>query len=86
MDIKTNFLWHKNFENDLVAICKSKVTLILNKQAYTGMRILKLTKVLTYEFHYDYIKNKYGNSSELIFTGTDRFTSFTVTDKTVAFY
>ena len=35
------------------------------------MCILELTKVLMYEFHYDYIKNKYGNNSRLLFTKTD---------------
>ena len=34
------------------------------------MCILKLTKVLMYEFHYDYIKNKYVNNSRLMFTDT----------------
>ena len=32
---------------------------------------LELSKVLMYEFHYDYIKNKYGNNSRLLFTDTD---------------
>ena len=36
------------------------------------MRVLQLSKVLMYEFHYDYIKNKYGNNSRLLFTTTDR--------------
>ena len=62
---------HKIFNNDLVTIRKSKVTLTLNKPAYTGMYILGLSKVLMYEFHCDYIKNKYGNNSRLSFTGTD---------------
>ena len=35
------------------------------------MCILELSKVLMFEFHYDYIKNKYGNNSRLLFTGTD---------------
>ena len=35
------------------------------------MRILELSKVLMYEFHYNYIKNEYDNKSELLFTNTD---------------
>ena len=62
---------HKIFENNLVAIRKSKLALKLNKPAYIGMCILELSKVLLYEFHYDYIKNKYDNKSELLFTDTD---------------
>ena len=62
---------HKIFDNDLVAICRSKVTLTLNKPACIRMCILELSKVLIYEFHYDYIKNKYGNNSKLLFTDTD---------------
>ena len=52
-------------------IRKSKVTLTLNKPAYVGMCILELSKVLMYKLHYHYIKNKYANSSRLLFTDTD---------------
>ena len=51
--------------NDLIVIHKNKVALKLNKPAYIGMCILELSKVLIYKFHYDYIKNKYGNNSRL---------------------
>ena len=40
---------HKIFENDLAAICKSIVTLTLNKPAYIGTCILYLSKVLMYK-------------------------------------
>ena len=62
---------HKIFDNDLVAISKNKVILTLNKPAYIGMCILELRKVLMYEFHYDYIKKRYGNNSRLLFADTD---------------
>ena len=32
------------------------------------MCILDVSKVLAYKFHYDYIKNKYGNNSRLVLT------------------
>ena len=65
---------HKIFDNDLVAIHKNKVTLMLNKPEYTGMCFFELSKGLMYEFHYDCIKNKYGNNSRLLFTDTDSLT------------
>ena len=61
----------KTFGNDLIAISKSEITLTLNKPIDFGMCILDLCKVLMYELHYDYIKNKYGNNSRLLFTNTD---------------
>ena len=61
----------KTFDNDLIAISKSEITLTLNKPIDFGMCILDLCKVLMYELHYDYIKNKYGNNSRLLFTNTD---------------
>ena len=63
----------KIFRNDLDAIGKNKTTLTLNKPACIGICILDCAwcvlcivhLVLMYEFHYDYIKNKYGNNSRL---------------------
>ena len=35
------------------------------------MCMLEFSKILMYEFHYDYIKNRYGNNSKLLFIETD---------------
>ena len=63
----------KIFFKDLVTISKSKFTLKFNKPAYVEMCMLDLSEVLMYEFHYDYIKNKYGNNSRLLFTSKNSF-------------
>ena len=56
-NIKPRYLSQKIFDNNLVATCKSKVTLTLNKPAYTRLCISDLSKVLIYELIYDYITN-----------------------------
>ena len=68
---KPSQILHKIFGNNLVAIRKSKFALKLSKAAYIGMCISELSKVLLYKFHYNYIKNKYGNKSKLFLTDTD---------------
>ena len=61
MDIKTKLYFTKIYI-DLIAIRKSKVTIKLNKQVYVGMRILYLSKVLLYDLHYDYLRNRNGTN------------------------
>ena len=53
------------FGNNLVGIRKSKLALKLNKDL---MCTLESSKILMYEFYFDYIKTKYGNKSKLLFT------------------
>ena len=71
---KPNFISYKIFNEDLVAIHKTKTTLTLNRPAYVGMCILDLSKTLMYDFHYNYIKSKYGDKARLLFTDTDSLT------------
>ena len=59
------------FDENLIAVHMRKTKLYINKPVYLGMSILDLSKSLMYEFHYNYIKTKYGGKAELLFTDTD---------------
>ena len=67
---KPSYMSKKMFGNNLVAKHKSKLALKLKKPTYIGICILELSKVLMYEFHYDYIENTYDKKSKLLFTDT----------------
>ena len=53
--LRCTHIFHKIYDNNLVAIRKCKLALKLSKPVYIGMCILELSKALMYEFHYDYI-------------------------------
>ena len=71
---KTTYVSSKIFNENLMAVLKVKETLTLNRLAYVGMCILDLSKMLMYDFHYNYIKKKYNNRARLLFTDTDSLT------------
>ena len=50
-----SYMSHKKFDNNLAAIRKSKLALKLNNLACIELCILKLSEVLTYKFHFEYI-------------------------------
>ena len=67
---KPSFVSQKIFSKKFVAIHEIKPVLTLNKPIYVGFSILDLSKLLMYEFHYKYIKNKY--NANLLFRDKDR--------------
>ena len=71
LSAKPNFNHCNIFSEDLIAIHMKKTKLFFNKPVYLGMCILDLSKTLMYEFHYNYIKRKYGDKVKLLFTDTD---------------
>ena len=71
LSAKPNFNHCNIFSEDLVAIHMKKIKLHFNKSVYLGMCILDSSKTLMYEFHYNYIKKKYGDKAKLLFTDTD---------------
>ena len=52
----------------------------MNKPVCLGLSILGLSKILMYEFWYDYAKPKYGGKVKLCYTDTDNFIVYIKTD------
>ena len=71
---KPTYVGSKIFNENLMAGHKIKKALTLNRPEYVGMCILDLSKTLMYDFHYNYIKEKYGDRAKLPFTDTDSLT------------
>ena len=71
LSAKPNFNYCTIFSKNLVAIHMKKTKLFFNKPVYLGMYILDSSKNLMYDFHYNYIKKKYGDRAKLLFTDTD---------------
>ena len=61
----------------------NKTKVKMNKPIYLGLTILDISKILMYEFWYDYMKPKHGNKVKLCYIDTD---SFVMSIKTNDFY
>ena len=69
---KPNYRGAFVFENSgLVSVSMEESTVTLNKPIYLGQAILDLSRTLMYNFHYGYVKPKYGDRARLLFTDTD---------------
>ena len=68
---KPTYVSSKILNENLMAVHQVKETLTLNRPAYVGMFTLDLSKMLMYNFHYNYIKKKYNNRARLLFTDMD---------------
>ena len=71
LSAKPNFRSRKIFSENLISVHMKKTSLLMNKPVYLGMCILDLSKTIMYDFHYNYIKPKYGDKAKLLFTDTD---------------
>ena len=68
---RPNFDRSTIFDKNLIAMHMKKIEIYFNKPVYVGQAILDLSKTLMYDFHYNFIKSKYGNRASLLFTDTD---------------
>jgi hypothetical protein len=68
---KPNFKGFKIFSENLIACHMQKQKLKFDKPIYVGMSIPDISKTLMYDFHYNFIAEKYGDRAKLLFTDTD---------------
>ena len=70
----------KFFTENLLAIEMEKTEILMNKPVCLGLSILELSKILMYEFWYDYVKPKYGKKEKSCYMDTDSFIVYIKTD------
>ena len=78
-----NYHTRNYISKDLSIIEMNKTRVKMDKPIYLGLSILDISKILMYEFWYDYMKPKYGNDVKLCYMDT---VSFVMNIKTEDFY
>ena len=66
-----NYYTMKYFSENLKEIKMKKTKIKINKPIYLGLSILEISKILMYEFWYDYMKPKYVDNVKLCYMDTD---------------
>jgi len=59
--------------DDLTLVRGARQRVTLNKPISVGFSILEISKLIMYEFYYDYLKPKYLDHCKLLFNDTDSF-------------
>ena len=71
--LKPNFKNGYPFSKYFFAAEMGKTEIKMNKPVYLGQLILDLSKLLMYEFYYDYMRPRYGSKFMLCYMDTDGF-------------
>ena len=69
--MKPNFKSGTLFGENLMGCEMGKIKVVMNKPVYLVQAILDLSKIVMYEFHYDYMKQKYPEGLTLCYMDTD---------------
>ena len=83
MASEPNYHSTKYISKDLLIMEMKKREVYMNKPIYLGQVVLDISKILMYEFWYDYLKPKYGDNIKLGYMDT---VSFVIRIKTDDFY
>ena len=71
--LEPNYHSTKFFAENLLAIEMIKTRILMNKLVSLGISILELSKIVMYEFWYNYVKSKYEEKVKLCYMDTDSF-------------
>ena len=71
MVMKPNFKSRVLFGENLMGCEMGKIKVVMNKPVYLSQVIPDLSKIIMYEFHYDYMIPKYGDRLKLCYMDTD---------------
>ena len=69
--MRPNFKSGVLFCENLMGCEMAKIKVVMNKPVYLGQAILDLSKIVMYEFHYDYMIPKYGDRLKLCYMDVD---------------
>ena len=69
--MKPNFKSGVLVGENLMGYKMGKIKVVMNKLVYLGQAMLDLSKIVMYEFHYDYMKQKYPEGLTLCYMNTD---------------
>ena len=61
------------FNEDLVGVRLNKPYMLHDIASYVGFCVLDISKIIMYQFFYDFLKPKYGSKVQLVYTDTDSF-------------
>lgn len=61
----------QTYDEDLNAVERLKTSILMNCPIYVGFAILELSKLVTYDFPYNFPKKTYKDHAALFFTDTD---------------
>ena len=78
--MKPNFKSGIFFSSNLMGCETGEIKVVMNKPVYLGQAILDLSKLVMYEFHYDYMKPKYGENLKLCYMDTDSLVYYIKTE------
>ena len=77
---ESNYHTTKFFTEHLLAVEIKKAEILINKSGYLGLSVLKLSRILMYEFWFDYEKHKCSKKAKFCSMDTNNFIGYIKTD------